>query len=606
MAAVFKKWRVITVLGTMILVTGFLMSGCSKSSKESERETKTKKETEEVSDVSGEDTSEDTVVTKTETSKETTTEPSETTIPLDPERVRVAGTYEGYAIKTKASAYPENGSVNDFAIIQKGRSFRLILNEDGTAKWEDSKEGDREINDWSASDNKVTINFASGTLNAVLKDGIILVEETDKYWYFVSTGVSVNADWAITEDEAKVERGDDYLFARKNTEYNPSEAVKLYTAAGEAGVGKGWQRLGYYYQHKTLAEGHYDKAISYYDKAIELGCPLGYYSKGNMYLDGAGVDKNPDTALSYFKQAVDGGCLMGYNGMGEMCYNGTAHGISGPDGNKAIEYFNKALASNDWLEKAFATNHIGIVYHEGTGSLTPDPAKAEEWYKKAMDLGYPVAYYNYGHLFYKGAFGTQDYVKARSYYNEAAARGSGSAYYDLGRIFENGNGVNKSLETAFQCYMKAYEYGNAKSAYKIGRCYDGAYGVDQNYTKAMDFYLVGAREKVPEVFGWIGCMFSDGKGGTQDDAKAIEWWTKGYALKNSHSATNLGWTYQYGKSVPIDYDKALFYYAEAIVFARTDDTNQHRNYAEDHIQKLLNEGHITQEQADAAMEGRKI
>ena len=600
MTTKIQRKNIFLILISLFVIAGMLLSGCSKSSAETTREKKKKNASK------TEDTSEITEETETEaTEKETTTEPdtSETTETLDPDRVRIAGTYEGFAIKTKAEAHPENGSVNNFPIIQEGRNFRLILNEDGTAGWEDDKEGNRTITEWKATGEDLSIVFSDISLSGVERNGVILVEDTDKYWYFISPSANVSSLWAITEAEAKVERGDDYLFARAGTELNLSEASKLYQEAPDAGCGKGWYKLGYMAQHYSLKEDHYKTALSYYQKASDAGSLYGLVGQGTLYEFGSGVDMDKDKAFSLYQQAAEGGCLQGYNRVASMYRLGTAPGLSAPSGNKAIELYQKALESPYWYEKAFSTNGIGLVYDRATSDTSKDDAKSAEWLTKASEMGYPSGYYNLAMNYKTGDGVPQDFVKARTLFNEAAARGDGDAYYQIGLLFEYGQGVQKTYDTAFKCFQKAAEYGNANAMYKMGRFYELGYGIEQSFTKTMDCYLVAAREKVPNAYGAIGYMFSEGEGGTKDDARALEWWLKGAELQDPQSTANVGWSYHYGHGVSIDYAKALEYYTLAMKYSKAQNSTHDIEYTTNAINKLLSEGHITQEQADKALAG---
>ncbi len=595
MAARIRQNMILKMI-SVLLVSGLILTGCSKSTEETTKKT-TKKTT------TATETTEMTEMTETEpeetSSEETTT--TETTVPLDPERVRLAGTYEGYAIQTKEEAHPENGSINDFAIIQEGRAFRLILNEDGTASWEDSKDGNKTITEWSASGDQITIVFSDGSLSATDDNGIIKVDDSDKYWYFVSSSTMISGSWAITEAEAKVERGDDYCFGRKNTEFNPVEAIRYYTEAGNAGVGKGWYALGRYYVNFTLDDDRYSKALSYFDQAIGLGCPYGYVGKGRLYDLGNGVDKDTTMAYSLYQQAADAGCPLAYSYIALMYLNGTVPNLSAPDGKKAVEFYEKAIAGDSWFDKAHAMNALAILYEKGAGDVPSDMAKAMDWYTKAADLGYPAAICNLGLVYCYGKGVTQDYAKAKGYYEHAAKRGESMSSYELGVIYENARGVEKDYATALQYYQQALERGYYQASYKIGLFYDNGFGVEVDYAKAMDYFMIGVKENYHFSFGAVAYMYSEGHGVEVDYDQAFSWNSRGAELRNPQSASNLGWAYHNGKGAERNGDMALQWYTKAIIFAKEQGTQGTITYAQNAIAKLVEQGLITQEQADAAL-----
>ena len=149
--------RYLTILFSILICIGMILSSCSKS--DSDTETKKSKKTKktEVSEVAEEET-------ESETPKETAATTESETEPPDPERVRLAGTYEGYATQTKAESHPEKGSLNNYAILRNDGSFRLVLNEDGTGKWEDSMNGSYDISEWTATGDSVTITLPGRTV----------------------------------------------------------------------------------------------------------------------------------------------------------------------------------------------------------------------------------------------------------------------------------------------------------------------------------------------------------------------------------------------------------------------------------------------------------
>ena len=62
------------------------------------------------------------------------------------------------------------------------------------------------------------------------------------------------------------------------------------------------------------------------------------------------------------------------------------------------------------------------MYENGNG-VTRDYAQAMTWYRKAADLGDPVAMRGIGNLYAKGLGITQDLNEARKWYQKAADKG---------------------------------------------------------------------------------------------------------------------------------------------------------------------------------------
>jgi TPR repeat protein len=71
--------------------------------------------------------------------------------------------------------------------------------------------------------------------------------------------------------------------------------------------------------------------------------------------------------------------------------------------------------------------YLGQMYEHGLG-VSKDYGKAESWYIKAAEHGYPSALYNIGLLHLGGGAGmSRDCNTARSWFEKAAAHGSSAA-----------------------------------------------------------------------------------------------------------------------------------------------------------------------------------
>ncbi len=113
-------------------------------------------------------------------------------------------------------------------------------------------------------------------------------------------------------------------------------------------------------------------------------------------------------------------------------------GIS-QDKSKAEEYFKKVVVSKGNVQdKAESYYMLGIIYSESS----PDYSN----------------YYKFGTL--HGVFSTQDYSQAVEYFQKAADMGYAMAYFKLGGLYYYGwKGLPANPKKAEECYDKACDMG---------------------------------------------------------------------------------------------------------------------------------------------------
>src|SRR5882724_779239 len=111
-------------------------------------------------------------------------------------------------------------------------------------------------------------------------------------------------------------------------------------------------------------------------------------------------------------------------------------------------------------EDLAAMRNLGMMLRKGQG--TPkDPAKAEEIYLRAAEVGMPTAQADLADMYLKGELGAPDLGRALPLLAKAAAANHPGAQYQLGEFYETGAPplVPKDLEMARQLYAAAARSG---------------------------------------------------------------------------------------------------------------------------------------------------
>ncbi len=138
----------------------------------------------------------------------------------------------------------------------------------------------------------------------------------------------------------------------------------------------------------------------------------------------------------------------------------------------------KEIESIDDFVNGFTEQHVQI------DAASEILQKAYSYYKKASDLGHPLATWSLGYLFYKSAKDgwpkpdgitkdtEQKYIKAVSFFEQAANGKCSKAYNSLGNIVSNtdvNENIKKKLKTAEEYYEQAAKQKNVFGMYNYAR-----------------------------------------------------------------------------------------------------------------------------------------
>jgi len=123
---------------------------------------------------------------------------------------------------------------------------------------------------------------------------------------------------------------------------------------------------------------------------------------------------------------------------------------------------------------------------------------------------------------------------------------------------------------AISWYEQAAMLGDAKSMNELGWIYFGSHDIPgrhfQNYPKAAAWFQRAADLNYPPAITQLGVMYgADGSEGVPaDDVKAAQLFLKAATMGEPYAMNHLGYIYSHGKGVPIDLDKAVFWWKKAV------------------------------------------
>ncbi|MDR2047615.1 MAG: hypothetical protein LBP79_06985 [Clostridiales bacterium] len=427
----------------------------------------------------------------------------------------------------------------------------------------------------------------------------------------------VNA-WAQLVLGAAYERGD-------GVPRDCETAAKWYAVAASVNNADALNNLGVLYQKGEGVPQSYGEAAELYARAAALGNAKAEYNLGNLYAAGAGVPQSYEKAAGLYLKAAEKGLAKAQSNLA-ICYG---KGLGVPqDYVKATEWNGKAAERGEVYavdgsgmcresasypcgyiyEKVFGIDESVLKNRDSEGALLnglacerglgteKNAAAAAEWYKAAGDLGDARALNKLGNCYYDGRGVPQNYEKAVELYEKAANAGNADAAYNLGNCYYYGKGVQRDGAKATEFYQKAADKGCADALNALAECYENGKGVLQDREKAESFrktaaekgagtaarrgvagYPDGAdvleiaaldlRELAAENDGEaqfiLGVSYENGRGVPKNYEKAAEWYGKAAANGNAEALNNLGALTQRGVGAPQDYARAFELYARA-------------------------------------------
>jgi TPR repeat protein len=150
---------------------------------------------------------------------------------------------------------------------------------------------------------------------------------------------------------------------------------------------------------------------------------------------------------------------------------------------------NDLLSAFTWFKTAAdhgcaeAMVHTAICYCDGSGTVC-DYERAEEWLRKAADLGHHDAFFDLGTILERQGMHEQAFVA----FLEGADKGHARCQNMVGWMFRNGRGVAQSDAQAAFWYEKAAFQLSGAALWNLALLYDKGRGVPLDREKADDLF----------------------------------------------------------------------------------------------------------------------
>lgn len=244
--------------------------------------------------------------------------------------------------------------------------------------------------------------------------------------------------------------------------------------------------LGLAYEMGVGVDTDETRADFYYHIASYKGSLDGEYLMLALRLAQGKADKA--ATVRRMSELAEAGCLKALVYWGDELYLGN-YGMT-VDKPTAYRWFKRAADMGDPVAKYF----LAFGYRVGEVGEEADYTLAWMYFLEAAQQHFPRAYRQMAIMYRKGQLVEKSDEKAREYYQKAIDNGDGLAINYLGNMEHDAGDYDK----AFECYSQAVDYAKQKKLpngnpyYNLGWAYEYGQGVEKDIARAIDLYLTAA------------------------------------------------------------------------------------------------------------------
>jgi uncharacterized protein len=218
-------------------------------------------------------------------------------------------------------------------------------------------------------------------------------------------------------------------------------------------------------------------------------------------------------------------------------------------GDEAIAACTTALQSNP--DDPRILFELGRTYE----AANKEVEKQFEFYKRAANKGYVIAFYNLARLLEReGAH--KDRVAANTLHCKAAEAGFQLAYVPCGFAHDSGVGFAQDFKVSLNWYQKAADIGDAVALFNLGVMYQDGTGVAKEMERAVSYFKQSAELGDEDAMHSYGYWLIQGNGIKQDIPLGIGYLKKSIAAGDEDASVTLAETYERDKEIPFDATEA--------------------------------------------------
>lgn len=272
-----------------------------------------------------------------------------------------------------------------------------------------------------------------------------------------------------------------------------------------------------------MDRGQNREALQVLQHAADSGSAEGAHRLALVFAQGlGGTTRNDTRALALFEKAAALGNQRAQVNVGILYFRGQG---TTKDLVQARAWLEKAAASND----PYALYALARAMEETQGAAAADPVRAADLYRRAAELGHPLAALRYGLALSDGNGVKKDFVAAHKWFTYAQQNGVPEAALALGDLYartaptRDKAALDKVLQVAVTWYEAAAQAGVASAQFKLANAYVAGAGVARDPAQAQRWYTRAAQQGLPEAEYALGLYLIGGMAGTADPVEGYKW-----------------------------------------------------------------------------------
>lgn len=287
-----------------------------------------------------------------------------------------------------------------------------------------------------------------------------------------------------------------------------------------------------------------------------------------------GVIKDSTQALIWYKKSADNGC-----GDAQIVISDRYRlGIDGTTKNYAealvwSRKFADSANSVNYKDDGYLEFHSGCMYQEGGYGLEKDSTRAFQFYARSLSLGFDLAVYKLGLMYYHGAGVKKNYKKALKWFLKAAEETELSnvkLMHYIAEIYENGIGGIENTKNASIWYAKICNLDLEKShktPFEIATMYYHRFeATPTDYRIALYWFEKSLNtDDNSKARYYIGMIYMEGKGDIEKDyTLALRWLEEAVIHGHTNAPYCIGLIYfNGGNGIEKNYKRALKWFLES-------------------------------------------
>jgi TPR repeat protein len=320
---------------------------------------------------------------------------------------------------------------------------------------------------------------------------------------------------------AMADAGFQYLFGIE-VAVDKARGLSMIEDAANHGDARSMHNLAFWYRNGNdgLVTPDLARSNAWLRKAAEAGDVEAMVALGSFLQAGNGIAVNFVEALRWDTAAAQRGNAIAAENAAVMLTGGY-DGIT-PDPDRAEAYYRQAIAAGS---TSAGDNLLVLLSNlERTEDHTETLTKAFKLRLELAQSGDPVHEAMVGVYYLRGYVGSVDIPKAIEWFNRAVEHGSARACYELALLYDQGApGVAIDQDKALSYYRRAAVQGFPEAVYVMGyRIFEGM-GIQQDEIEGERLLRLAAESGHSGAPRIIAQIYTDGLGVEPNREEAIKW-----------------------------------------------------------------------------------